>query len=117
MTTEAEELQRIISAAGRDMLDAYRIQEEASHWTHPRHRSYATEGADGRQKRENAFESARRFVQFSNDQCCAHSFRRFQTYSSRKPIIIMPSTYDASGPAGNSTTRNQILGFPFLGSR
>ena len=29
MTAEAEELHRIISASVRDMLDAYRIQEEA----------------------------------------------------------------------------------------
>ena len=29
MTTEAEELHRIISASVRDMLDAYRIQAQA----------------------------------------------------------------------------------------
>jgi hypothetical protein len=29
MSTEAEELHRIISASGRDMLDAYRIQASA----------------------------------------------------------------------------------------
>jgi hypothetical protein len=65
MSTEAEELHRIISASVRDMLDAYRIQASAGSVTD---KALSKKSSSGRSM---AFSRALRRIQESNgSRCC-----------------------------------------------